>query len=81
MLTKTRVRPRLAAVLGLFLVGSLAAPAARAQDDWTTKWSNGFKVDSADGRFKLQFGGRVQADYSFASTDDALPEIEDGFEL
>jgi phosphate-selective porin OprO/OprP len=59
----------------------LAAPAAQAQDDWSTKWANGFKVDSADGKFKLQFGGRVQADYTFASTDGALPEIEDGFEL
>jgi phosphate-selective porin OprO/OprP len=68
-------------VLGLFLVGSLAAPAARAQDDWSTKWSNGFKVDSADGRFKLQFGGRVQADYTFVSADDVFGDLEDGFEF
>jgi phosphate-selective porin OprO/OprP len=67
--------------LAALLATALIAPAAQAQDDWSTKWANGFKVDSADGKFKLQFGGRVQADYSFASTDGALPEIEDGFEF
>jgi phosphate-selective porin OprO/OprP len=59
----------------------LSAPAARAADDWTTKWSNGFKVESADKQFKLGFGGRVQADYTFASGDAELPGLEDGFEF
>jgi len=83
VLAKTQDPRRPAVAIGLVALAAtlLFAPAARAQDDWTTKWSNGFKVDSADGQFKLQFGGRVQADYSFASTDDALPEIEDGFEF
>jgi phosphate-selective porin OprO/OprP len=57
------------------------APSVRAEDDWTTKWSNGFKVESADKQFKLGFGGRVQADYTFASGDDTLPALEDGFEF
>lgn len=73
-------RPAVRIGLAALAAAALFAPAAQAQDDWSTKWSNGFKVDSADGRFRLQFGGRVQADYAFASTDDAF-EIEDGFEL
>jgi phosphate-selective porin OprO and OprP len=74
-------RPLARLGLAALLATALFAPAAQAQDDWSTKWGNGFKVDSPDGKFKLQFGGRVQADYSFASTDGALPEIEDGFEF
>ncbi|MFP3939367.1 MAG: OprO/OprP family phosphate-selective porin [Thermoanaerobaculia bacterium] len=74
---KTLVRAGLAAFSAILLF----APAARAQDDWSTKWSNGFKVESADGRFKLKFGGRLQADYTFVSADDAFGGLEDGFEF
>ncbi|HVR28220.1 MAG TPA: porin [Thermoanaerobaculia bacterium] len=83
MLTTTQDPRRLAARMALAALAStlLLAPAARAQDEWTTKWSNGFRVDSKDGQFKLQFGGRIQADYSFGSTDDTLPAIDDGFEF
>lgn len=83
MLSKTQDSRRSAVKTGLVVLAAalLFAPAARAQSDWATKWSNGFKVDSADGQFKLQLGGRVQADYTFASGDDALPPLEDGFEL
>ncbi len=54
---------------------------------WTAKWDNGFKLDSPDGKFKMKWGGRVQADYTFASADDELelafgPEnFQDGFEF
>lgn len=77
-----------------FLIGSVALLAlcagggpATADDDWTVKWSNGFKVESADKQFKLSFGGRVQADYTFASADRELEDafgadaFEDGFEF
>jgi phosphate-selective porin OprO and OprP len=74
-------RPTVAMALVGLATSLLAAPATQAQDDWSTKWNNGFKVESADGKFKLGFGGRVQADYTFASTDGDLPEIEDGFEF
>ncbi|MEM7355417.1 MAG: porin, partial [Acidobacteriota bacterium] len=69
----------LATALGLAL--SLA-PAASA-DDWTTQWSNGFKVESKDKAFKLKFGGRIQADYTFVDADDLLEPLTegDGFEF
>lgn len=53
---------------------------------WKMKWSNGFKLESSDGQFKLKFGGRIQADYQFVSFNaveglqDAL-ELHDGFEF
>ena len=58
------------------------APAAQA-DEWSWKWSNGFKLDSADKAFKLKFGGRIQADYTFVDADAALEgDTEgDGFEF
>ena len=57
------------------------APTAEAAD-WTAKWSNGHKVESDDKKFKLKFGGRIQADYTFASGDDPLEaDLEDGFEF
>lgn len=71
-------------VAGLALTLSLVfAPTASADDAWTFKWSNGFKLDSPDGDFKLKFGGRVQADYTFVSADDSLEgDTEgDGFEF
>lgn len=59
------------------------APTATADDSWTFKWSNGFKLDSADGDFKLKFGGRIMADYTFVSADSVLEgDTEgDGFEF
>ena len=58
------------------------APAAEA-GDWKAKWSNGHKVESEDGNFKLKFGGRIQADYTFASADGAGEDVieGDGFEF
>jgi phosphate-selective porin OprO/OprP len=69
-------------VCASLLLGLLAlTPAARAQDDWMLKWSNGFSLSSADDAFKLKLGGRIQGDYTFVSEDDALPGLEDGFEF
>ncbi len=54
-------------------------PAASA--DWVSKWSNGHKVESDDGKFKLKFGGRIQADYHFEDVDQGLSSGGDGFEF
>ncbi|MEM8962492.1 MAG: porin, partial [Acidobacteriota bacterium] len=58
---------------------------ASADADWKTKWSNGHKIESEDGNFKLKFGGRTQADWSFASADsdleDAVGPVTDGNEF
>ncbi len=75
-------RVRTGALLVLTLITAiLATPAARADDDWSFKWGDGFKLDSSDKAFKLKFGGRIMADYTFADLDDSLGAGEDGFEF
>ncbi len=74
----------------ILLVGAPGAYAEDAEEktesEWVTKWSNGFKVEKGS-EFKLKFGGRVMADYTFASADDAIEtsygaeEFENGFEF
>ena len=73
------------------MIGSLFVPVVHAEDEekptWQTKWSNGHKVEQSDGAFKLKFGGRIQADYIFASQNDDIDEalgedaFQDGFEF
>ena len=68
----------------------LIVPMARAQEegaehpehDWTAEWSSGHKMETSDGAFKLKFGGRIQADFIFASQDEAFDEAlgEDAFQ-
>lgn len=60
------------------LAAALMVPAASADDDWTYKWSNGFKLTSPDKAFDLKFGGRLMADYTFVEADDALAGATDG---
>jgi phosphate-selective porin OprO and OprP len=43
-----------------------------SQNDFTTKWSNGYKVESADKNFKMKFGGRIQFDMAWFSQDDSI---------
>ncbi|MEM7355418.1 MAG: porin [Acidobacteriota bacterium] len=71
-----RSSARFVAVATAFALALVTAPAASA--DWTTKWSNGFKVESKDKAFKLKFGGRIMADYTFVDADDLLEPITDG---
>ncbi len=58
----------------------------KKEDKWVVKWSNGFKVEKGD-EFKLKFGGRVQADYTFADADAPVEaafgreEFQNGFEF
>lgn len=78
----TRRASRDAQRIGALLVlGLLALVPAASAEEWEFKWSNGFKLESADGDFKLKFGGRIQADYTFADVDDSIGEVEDGFEF
>lgn len=74
----------IAAVVALLLT-FVSMTAAAENDDWAAKWDNGFKVTSADGKYKLKFGGRIQADWSFASADagieDAVGMVRDGNEF
>ncbi len=69
--------------LCLVLVSSTLAE--EQSDEWEIKWKNGFQFNSPDSQFKLKFGGRVQADFSFADPDAAieglLGPIEDGSEF
>ncbi len=74
-----------AVVSGLVAALAMAPAAVAADDDWKVKWDNGFKVESADGDFKLKFGGRLQADWTFVDPDAdleaAFPGIVDGNEF
>ena len=68
-------------VLVATVCGLCVAP-AQADEEWVVKWSNGHKIEKGK-QFKLKFGGRIMADYQFASGDDALgaSNFEDGFEF
>ncbi|MDX1502858.1 MAG: porin [Thermoanaerobaculia bacterium] len=59
----------------LTLIAALAVSPARAEEErereWVVKWSNGFKVEKGD-EFQLKFGGRIQADFVFFSSDDVF---------
>ncbi len=56
------------------------------EDPWVVKWSNGFRVEKGD-EFKLKFGGRIQADFTFAEPDASIEaafgrdEFQNGFEF
>jgi phosphate-selective porin OprO/OprP len=83
-------RPFRLALAALAMALVAAAPALaqdeKKEDEWQTKWSNGFSVSKGDS-FSLKFGGRIQADYTFASADDEVEaalgaaNFEDGFEF
>ena len=66
-----------ATLFGLVLAAGLYAPCSWAEDEWSVTWKNGFRVESEDQQFKLKFGGRMQADWSFPSADS---EVEAAFE-
>jgi phosphate-selective porin OprO/OprP len=76
----------------LAMLGWLNAPAAWAQEEeekpvWKVEWSNGHKMDRSDKAFSLKFGGRIQADYIFASQNDDMDAefgegaFQNGFEF
>ena len=55
----------------------ILTPAVEAAD-WTAKWKTGHRIESEDGQFELKFGGRLMADWTFASGDD---QVESAFGL
>lgn len=68
-------------VIGLLTAAFLTAPGAAGAED-VFKWSNGFKLENEEKGYSLEFGGRIQADYTFASGDDGFDaEFDDGFEF
>lgn len=80
---RMRVSRRTAATSSWIALTLASSAASVAADDWTVKWHNGFRVESKDEKFSLEFGGRIQADYTFVREDDALAgDVEgDGFEF
>ena len=48
-------------------------------------WKNGLRAETADGAFKLELGGRIQADFAFFTEDSdvkrAVGEVENGAEF
>lgn len=92
--THDRAGTRFGALTLSLLLMLLAAPAhlwaADADDDgeeasWDIGWKDSFYFNSPDGDFKLKFGGRLNADFSFADADQdleaALGPIEDASEF
>ena len=45
---------------------------AQEKPSYKAYWSNGMKVESSDGAFKLKFGGRMQNDWAAFFEDDAI---------
>jgi len=53
-----------------------AAPAVSSgPEDWSFKWSNGFKLERNDGFHKFKFGGRIQNDWAAIGRDDNLKDV------
>lgn len=71
-------RPVLVGLLVL-LLASLVPAGAAADDDWSFSWKNGFRATNDEAGHALKFGGRTQADYQFADSDNFA--FEDGFEF
>ena len=53
----------------LFIVSFIMISFGLSQD-FTTKWSNGYKLTSSDGEHILKFGGRIMYDYATWNTGD-----------
>jgi len=69
------------ACVALLLVFSMAAPASDHETTadskgekktWKIRWSDGFKLDSPDGDFRLKFGGMIENDWMWASADSEI---------
>ena len=59
----------------LSIIMMLSIVGISQESSFSTKWSNGYKVTSADKKFNMKFGGRVQWDNAFFSYDDALDTL------
>jgi len=54
----------------LLLVSLVVNSQEKKENLFTTKWDNGFKLESADKNFKLAFGGRLMYDFGFFSLNN-----------
>ncbi len=59
----------------ILIISMMLSVLAISQDSFSTKWSNGYKVTSADKNFKMKFGGRIQWDNAFFSYDKVLDTL------
>ena len=68
----------------LFIALMLLCFNVNAQDSidnpFSFKWENGFKLESKDKQFKLNFGGRLMYDYSYINQDAQLDKNAGRFE-
>jgi phosphate-selective porin OprO/OprP len=67
---------------GVAIAVALAAPGgARAEDEWSIKWSNGLKIESADKSVEVKIGGIVQLDMLLERFDQTaerdVPSVHD----
>ncbi len=54
----------------LLLVGFIVTAQEKKENQFSTKWDNGFKVENADKSIKLKFGGRIMYDFGFFSLNN-----------
>ncbi len=75
---------RWCAVVTTVVIASLVGPVAQAKTGLDASWSNGIRINSQDGSFKLKLGGRLQNDWAWFSQDDeneaAYGNLQDGTE-
>ena len=71
------------AVAALLLWGGSATAWATEEENepWDFYWKNGFHLNSPDGQFRLKFGGRLQADWTFVSATDGYQAAVDDINL
>ena len=54
----------------LLLAGFIVTAQEKKENQFSTKWDNGFKVENADKSIKLKFGGRIMYDVGFFSLNN-----------
>ena len=78
-MTRHRISTSVKAVcVSILLASTLVSPVAAedtGEDGWDFRWKDGFKLESADGHFKLAFGGRINLDVSFPDADAAVEAL------
>jgi len=68
-----QIRFKLRLFFFLFLTTNLYLISQETKENpFSIKWDNGFKVESADKKFKLKFGGRIQIDHAYFHQNEEL---------
>lgn len=69
-------------LVGFALVSIGATTSAPASAESIFQWNNGFSLEDKEKGYKLKFGGRIQADYTFSSGSSVFDDsLDDGFEF